>query len=493
MKHPPAPAARNVAAGTTVSYAAVDLGATSGRVLLAVPSQGITRVVHRFANVPLGQRESLRWNVEQLFQETITGLALAYREAESLGTTLAGIGVDSWGVDYALLREGQLVAPVRHYRRTSDTVMLDALSVMDAASLYSITGVREQPINTLVQLFSDKRQGLLDHVDQFLLVPDLWVFWMTGTLGTEPTIASTTQLFDPLRREWSDEIISAFDLPRHILPTITPTGSVASSTSPWFTTKIGAEKPVPVFRVGSHDTASALAVSRAITGSRTGLVSSGSWTLVAAVTPDPVVTVQSHRQGFTNEQATDGENLHLHNLNGMWLLEECVRAELGPTAQVDMAALVEQARLIEQPAEFDLSAAELFSPQQVARTIDELCTESGFPPPVGLAARARAIFESVAGAIAASVNESGKPDCVSIVGGGARNSLLCELVADRLGVPVLAGPAEATALGNILVQAQVDGLPPSEVAKRLVGNSLITYYPDDNGPRANHPWSAPDE
>lgn len=461
---------------TAPAYAAVDLGATSGRVVLAVPSEGQMWVVHRFANTPLGDAATLHWNTDHLFQETIVGLGRARHEAESFGGELSGIGIDSWGVDYGLLKGDALAAPVRHYRRMGLDAMYDTLRVMGADQLYGITGVLEQPINTLVQLHADLNDGLLAAVDHLLPLPDLWVYWMTGRLGTEPTIASTTQLFDARDQNWSAEIISEFALPRHIFPDICETGSVAAVTTPWLTEKIGARLPVPVFRVGSHDTSSAFAVSQILTGARSGLVSSGSWTLVAEVTPEPVLESESRTLGFTNEKATDGRNLHMHNLHGLRLLEECIREEAKLPGGIDVTTLVERARDVAQPAEFDLAAPALLASDGIRTVVDRLCEEAGFAPPTDLRARARAIFESIATAVATSISHSATPEAVSVVGGGSRNDLLCELIADRTGMPVIAGPAEAAALGNILVQALGHGQSPVSAMKNFVGTT-VTYQP----------------
>ncbi|MFB2598110.1 rhamnulokinase family protein [Herbiconiux sp. P17] len=481
------------------AYAAVDLGATSGRVMLGLVDDGEVRMteVHRFANGPradsLVQGATLRWDVERLFDETLTGLAAAVRAAEAEGRMLAGIGIDAWGVDYALLdlyRDLDLdldtdVDPdlpprafsghVDHHRGADPAGPVDAAIVIPADRVYAISGIPPQPINTSYRLRAEQLRGPVGGT--LLLVPDLWVFLLTGEVGAERTIASTTQLLDARSGRWSPELVDGWGLAAVTMPDPVAPGAHAGVTLPQITARIGAGAPVPVFRVAEHDTASALAFAEPDAAQL--LVSSGSWSLAGLCLGSPVLSREAREAGFTNEGGVADSTLLLRNLAGMWLLVECVRQwsdELGHP--LDPIALVQQAAGRDDLAApvFDVGDERLLAPGDMPARIARLCAESGQAPPDGMLGTVRSIVESLAAAYAeaalAVARLTGSPvRSVRIVGGGSRNELLCRRTADLAGLPVIAGPAEASAFGNLAVQLVAAGEFPSLAAVYAAGGS----------------------
>lgn len=466
-------------------HAAVDLGASSGRVMLGRwDGSGLELTeVHRFPNGPITHDGRLCWDAERLFEETLVGLAEAVRIAEAAGGLLDGIGVDSWGVDVAVLPAavagagvaGSRVPIVSHHRGADADGPERAGLLVDAATAYSITGVLEQTINTSYQLRSRAAELGSRRGDgprpTALLVPDLWVWLLTGVLGAERTIASTTQLLDQRTGDWARELIHTWGLDGFDLPPVVAPGTIAGATTPVITARLGSSAPIPVRRVASHDTASALAFARP-DGAEL-LISSGSWSLAGVCLPEPVLTERAREAGFTNEAGASGSSLLLRNLAGMWLLTECARAWAAEDGSaVDLVALVAAAedRDVEAPdtppAVFDVADPRLLVPGDMPERIAALCREAGLRPPSGRLETVRSVVESLAAAYAETARACAAITGVAvrsvrIVGGGSRNRLLCARTAARTGLTVAAGPAEASALGNLAVQLAASGLAPS--------------------------------
>ncbi len=432
--------------------------------------------VHRFPNGPITQDGRLRWDAERLFEQTLVGLAEAVRIAETAGGVLDGIGVDSWGVDVALLTAGTgtAVPTVPHHRGADADGPARAAVLVDAATAYAVTGVLEQTINTSYQLRSRAEELDVRRADgdrpTVLLVPDLWVWLLTGVVGAERTIASTTQLLDQGTGDWAVELIRRWGLDGFDFPPVVGPGTVAGPTTPEVTARLGSSVPIPVHRVAEHDTASALAFARP-DGAEL-LVSSGSWSLVGVCLPEPVLTEHARTAGFTNEAGVAGSSLLLRNLAGMWLLTECARAwSAEDGSAVDLVGLVSgvaeaQADADDPPAVFDVADPRLLVPGDMPERIATLCRETGQRPPSGRAATVRSIVESLAAAYAETARACEAITGVTIrsvriVGGGSRNRLLCTRTAARTGLPVTAGPAEASALGNLAVQLVAAGHAPS--------------------------------
>lgn len=460
-------------------HAAVDLGASSGRVMLGRWADGRLALteVHRFPNGPITQDGRLRWDAEHLFEETLVGLAEAVRIAAAAGGVLDGIGVDSWGVDIALVGVGTGTAfpTVPHHRGADADGPARAAVLVDAATAYAMTGVLEQTINTSYQLRSraeelDARRADGDR-PTVLLVPDLWVWLLTGVVGAERTIASTTQLLDQGTGDWAAELIRRWGLDGFDFPPVVAPGTVVDPTTPEVTARLGSSVPIPVHRVAEHDTASALAFARP-DGAEL-LVSSGSWSLVGVCLPAPVLTEHARTAGFTNEAGVSGSSLLLRNLAGMWLLTECARAwSAEDGSAVDLVELVSAATAEAEtdedvrPAVFDVADPRLLVPGDMPERIATLCRETGQRPPSGRSDTVRSVVESLAVAYAETVRACEAITGVAIrsvriVGGGSRNRLLCARTAARTGLPVTAGPAEASALGNLAVQLVAAGHAPS--------------------------------
>src|SRR4051794_3391015 len=453
--------------------AAVDLGAASGRVMRADVGPGRLELteLHRFWNGPVRVHETLYWDILHLYRSMLDGLHLA--------GPLDGIGIDSWAVDYGLLADdGQLLANPVHYRDTrTDGVMERVLEKVPAADLYAVTGLQQLPFNTIYQLAAERR--VLDAASSLVMIPDLLAYWLTGEIGVERTNASTTQLFDVRSREWSDELISRVGLPRRIFPQLREPGDVIGTVLP---DETGLAGGTPVIAVGSHDTASSV-VAVPAADERFAYISSGTWSLVGLELDQPVLSDEARAANFTNEGGVDGRIRFLRNVMGLWILQECQRV----WGDDDLPALLRAAA--DAPsftALIDPDAPEFLAPGNMPRRIDEHCRKAGQEPPTSRAAAVRCILESLALAYrrtlrAAQTIADREVDVLHVIGGGSQNELLCQLTADACGVPVLAGPVEASALGNVLVQARTLGadLPDLAAMRRLVRDTheLRRYQP----------------
>jgi rhamnulokinase len=449
----------------TGSVAAVDLGATSGRVMLAEvgPDRLEMRAVARFANDPVslwnGRRDALHWDIAGLYRNVCDGLAAAGQRAEDL----AGIGVCSWAVDYGLLRDGRLLSTPHHYRdeRTSRGVEL-VHAEMGADELYRRNGLQFLPFNTVYQLAAEKADGFLDLADTVLLVPDLINYWLTGVRAAERTNVSTTGLLT-LQGFWDTDVMQRLGIPASLFPELVEAGSVRGPLLAGVRARLRLPSGAEVVSVASHDTASAVAAIP-MRSERAAYISCGTWGLVGVELPAPVVSDAARRANFTNEVGTDGRIRFLHNVMGMWLLSETVRQFERDGTTVELGALLSEAAEMPVPADvFDTDDPRFLPPGDMPARIAQWYTERGLSAPQGPAAMVRAIVESLAAAFAGAVRTAAELTGVDvtevhIVGGGSQNELLCQLTADRLGMPLLAGPVEATALGNVLLTARARGL-----------------------------------
>jgi rhamnulokinase len=444
---------------TTV--AAVDLGATSGRVLLGRvgPNELSLRHVARFPNTPVRTIDGLHWNILELYRNVQSGLTAAAR----LEPGVASIGIDSWAVDYALLRDGRMLGTPYSYRdaRTERGVARTHARV-SAAELYAANGLQFLPFNTLYQLAVDDEDGFLPLADTVLLLPDLLAYWLTGRRVAERSNASTTGLLGISGRDWDYPLLDRLALPRHILPALVDAGETIGPLLSEVSAELGLTSAVDVVAVGSHDTASAVVAVPATTDDF-AYISCGTWGLVGVELDRPVLSEAGRAANFTNEGGVDGRVRYLHNVMGLWLLSECVRTWEQHGDPIDLPALLTAASAVSTPPSvFDANDPRLMPPGDMPARIGALCRERGVPMPASPAEMVRSILESLAEAFARAVHTaaelSGKRVLViHIVGGGSQNELLCQLIADRSGLPVLAGPVEATAIGNVLVQARAQG------------------------------------
>jgi len=462
----------------TVAVAAVDLGASGGRVMagLVGASDVALHEVHRFANQPVTAGGTLYWDILRLLADVRHGLELAARQFP-----LASAGIDSWGVDYGLLDEtGALLGNPVHYRDGRTEGVADRiLAAVPAGEIYAVTGIQQLPFNTIYQLAATP---MLRHARTMLLIPDLLAYWLTGEAGAEITNASTTSLFDVRAQAWATGLIRKAGLPPRIFPPLRRPGDVIGPVMG----PNGPGSPLSLIAVGSHDTASAVAGVPA-GGPDFAYISSGTWSLAGVELDAPVLTEASRAANFTNETGIDGTIRYLRNLTGLWLLQESLRGWPGVTLE---SLLAEAARLPSLRFVIDPDDPVFLPPGDMPARIASWLAGRGEAVPAGPAETVRCILDSLALAYRRAITEaqslSGRhADVVHIVGGGARNSLLCQLTADATGLPVIAGPAEATCFGNVLVQARALGAAPGDLAgmRALIRSALPlrTFSPSGNG------------
>ncbi|HLM04770.1 MAG TPA: rhamnulokinase family protein [Blastococcus sp.] len=445
------------------TFAAVDLGASSGRVMTARigPDTLELHEAHRFPNRPVLTAGALHWDVLGLYAGVLEGMRAAGRDAGRLD----GIGIDGWGVDYGLLdADGALLGNPLHYRDSRHESAVGAVhAVVPPEELYRVTGLQHLPFNTVFQLAARRGSAQLTAARTLLLVPDLLAHWLTGAVGAEVTNASTTGLLDATGRQWAWDLIDRLGLPRPLFPPLTGPGNRLGELRDDVLAETGLTGPVPVTAVGSHDTASAV-VGVPAADDRFAYVSCGTWSLVGVELEKPVLSEASRAAGFTNELGVDGTVRYLRNVMGLWLLQESQRtwAEAGLTADLpDLLAAA--ARVPAFTALVDPDDARFLPPGDMPARIAAYCGETGQAPPQSQAETVRCILDSLALAYRRNVRRaaelSGRAvETVHLVGGGARNMLLCQLTADACGLPVLAGPVEAAAIGNALVQARAGGV-----------------------------------
>ncbi len=462
------------------AYLAVDLGGASCRVVAGwYAATGIELLeVARFANTPIDRDGVLCWDGLELFQAGLRGLHAAVQRCAELGLQVAGIGVDSWGVDYGLIdSQGVLQAPLRHYRATSATDVVRAEARVPAEQAYARTGIEALPINTVYQLVRDANLGLLKSDTTMLLTADLWTYWLSGVRGAEVSLASTTGLLDPFTRDWAWDLVERYGIPSEVLPPVQACGTVAGLTTPAVTEQLGLQAPVPVIRTGAHDTASAFAAVDDDEG-RSVTISCGTWALAGASVRHPVLTESARLGGFTNEAGAAGRTLLMRNLSGTWLLEECLRhwsaeGSRGATTADLRNHLLEQASQrqhgsgSDECAVIDPGSPEFLEPGNMPARIASAYRQAGGQldehDQVGIVTL---VIDSLAASFAQTA--VGLADLVgipftsmTIIGGGARITLLREQAANRSGLPVTAGPVEATCLGNIMIQAVALGAYPT--------------------------------
>ena len=468
-------------------YLAVDLGAESGRAILGKLDGGRLSVdeLHRFPNTPVEQTGSLYWDTPRLWKEILHGIAIP--AAQQL--TLDGIGIDTWGVDYGLHgADGNLVEQPRHYRDARTNGVMERLfEVVPRDQVFGYTGIQFMQLNTLYQLFSMKlaHAPALDSARLLLNMPDLFNYWLTGVAKSETTIASTTQFFDPATMSWSTELLSRLGLPSTILCPIVPPGTFLGKTK---------DVPhTPVYATAGHDTASAVAAVPAESGGHWCYISSGTWSLMGLEIDQPVIDAHSLALNFTNEVGAAGKIRLLKNIAGLWLLQECRRAwsQQGTRYTYEqLAQMASEAR----PFSAAIDPDAFLEPGEMPRKIAEHCGETGQAPPATHAEYARAILESLAFRyrhVLESLEALGKRkiEAIHIVGGGSRNAVLNQFVADCTGRRVIAGPSEATAIGNILVQAmgagELSGLDDVRaVVRRSFAPVTVEPHPSDAWERA---------
>jgi rhamnulokinase len=475
-----------------LNFLALDLGAESGRVMTGKYDGGRLGIseAHRFASLPVRLPDGLHTDVLRIWSELKYGMALAGRSA---GGDVAGIGVDTWGVDFALLdRQGSLLSNPYHYRdNLTEGILPKAFKRVPRAEIFNVTGLQFMPINTLYQLFALKLRGspLIHSARRLLMMPDLFNCWLSGERANEFCIASTSQCFDLRKKTWAKPMLRKFGLPTHIFGKTVQPGSLIGGLLPEGAEETGLRKGVPVIAPGCHDTA--LAVAAVPAQNRDfAYISCGTWSVLGAELPEPCITAQSLAADFTNEGGVGGTFRFLKNLTGLWLVQESRREWLRKGEDSSYAELTRMAaeatpfRSIINPA-----SGEFGRPGDMPERIRDYCRRSGQPAPESKGAVVRCALESLAlsyrqtlGQLEGILGRSLNP--IHIVGGGTKNGLLCQFAADATGRTVVGGPVEATAIGNVLMQAVALGEVGSvEQGRELVRRSFQTavYEPRSFG------------
>lgn len=491
--------------------AAVDLGATSGRVILGGIENRVLRMKHvaRFPNTPLAllevhgdarvsehdrdaaSDEGLYWNIQSLYAAVQEGL----REAARIAPGLTSIGIDSWAVDYGLLRNGRLLGSPHHYRdeRTARGVEL-VHAQLAPTDLFARNGLQHLDFNTVFQLAVESETGFLNLADEVLLIPDLLAYWLTGRSHAEVTNASTTGLLSVTTRAWDTELLDELGLKRDILPPLVRSGEAIGQITDVAARRLGADPDVQVTAVGSHDTASAV-VAVPFASRRSAYISSGTWSLVGLELDEPVLSDAAREANFTNEGGVDETIRFLKNVSGLWLLSESMRHwqtdSNDAQRSADLQTLLADAGTVDGDFEvFDPADPRFVPPGDMPTRIVDWYLEHGLRPPESPAEVVRCILESLAEAYASTIDTAEAlaktaVDTIHVVGGGSQNELLCQLTANRTRRPVMAGPVEATAIGNLLVQARTMGLVEEDASlsdlREIVRRSfpVTEYLPEE--------------
>jgi rhamnulokinase len=485
-------------ASRQLGFLALDLGAESGRAMLGQFDGERLRLseVHRFPNSPVRLPDGLHWDALRLWTEIKSGLNHAGRER---GAELGGVGLDTWGVDFGLLdRHGALISNPYHYRDSrTDGMLEEAFRRVPRGEIFERTGIQFMQINSLYQLLSMavRQSPILDVAETFLTMPDLFNYWLTGRKVCEFSIATTTQCYDPRRGDWARSLFEKLNIPPRIFPEIVSPGTVLGELSPSVAEEVGLGS-LPVIAPGCHDTASAVAAVPA-EGADFLYISSGTWSLVGAEVPGPVINAQSLAFDVTNEGGVCGTFRFLKNVTGLWLVQESRRtwASQGEKLSYDelthMAAQAEPLQSVVDP-----DCGEFLKPGDMPDRIRACCQETGQPVPRSKGAVVRCALESLALKyrwVLERIEEilGLRLEPIHIVGGGTRNRLLNQLTADATGRPVVAGPIEATAAGNVLMQMMALGhIGSLAEGRQVVRDSFdVAVYEPKGGPEWDEAYS----
>ena len=449
----------------TERVVAVDLGASSGRLYTGEVSDDHLTLTEtgRFANGSVQLGENLYWDILGLYRGIVEGLTNALRQGP-----ISSVGVDSWAVDYGLVRsDGSLLSNPACYRdlRTEPSIAR-AKELVGLETMFERTGIAHQPFNTVFQLMADAASGHLGEATWALLLPDLINYFLTGETATEFTNASTTQLMT-LHGDWDEDLFSRLGLESSIFPKVVEPAHVLAPVSLALAHRLGAQEPIDVINVASHDTASAV-VAVPASNANFAYISCGTWSLVGVELESPVVSEEARRAGFSNERGVEGTYRFLHNVMGLWTLQESIRTWELRVGPIDVGELVARSEAEEALRSLiDINDESFLTPGDMPARIARLCRASAEPVPESPEQFTRCILDSLALAYRRAVDQvqslSGlHVDAVHMVGGGVNNTLLCQLTADACGLEVVAGPVEAAAIGNVLIQAGALGVLDGE-------------------------------
>jgi rhamnulokinase len=492
-------------------YIAVDLGAESGRVMLGTVWRGrpglasrrhlaggreqgqdalATRLdldeIHRFGNGPIEQDGSLRWDFHRLLTEIKVGIGKAAKAADN---QVAGIGVDSWGVDFGLLdADGKLIENPYHYRDSRTNGMTEkAFELISKRDIYENTGLQFLPFNSVYQLLAMRlsNPATLARAQNLVFIADLFSYFLCGKVFAEYSLASTSQFMDMRTGQWSKEILDKLSLPMDIMPEIVESGTVVGPLTAEVADQIGCG-PIPVIAIGSHDTASAVVAVPAVGNADWAYLSSGTWSLMGIEVPKAIINDKTFAYDFTNEGGVENTIRLLKNIMGLWPIQECRRQWQREGTDLSYAEITAMAQKAEPfTRRIDVDDSGFLAPGDMPQRINTYLNQTGQKPIDDKGQMIRTVLESLAlkyrSVMEAMEDVAGKRiDVLHIVGGGIQNELLCQFTANALGKKVITGPVEATASGNILMQARAAGQIKSLAeAREILRNSfeLKEYEP----------------
>ncbi len=473
----------------SANFAAIDLGAESGRVILGTVSDSKLELsdLHRFPNGPIRTLDELHWDVLRLWSEMKQGVGMASQRASGL----RGIGIDTWGVDFGLFAHGHaLLGNPFHYRDARTNGILDkAFGIVPRKEIFDHTGIQFMQFNSVFQLLAMKlaNSPLLDVAETFLMMPDLFNFWFTGRKCCEFTNATTTQAYDPRAGGWAKGLIEKLGIPTRIFPEIVPAGTVLGPVCKAVREELGIDQ-VPVIAPATHDTGSAVAAVPAVGEAPWAFLSSGTWSLMGMEVTEPIINEKSLSYNFTNEGGVGGTFRFLKNIMGLWLVQESRRTWQKAGQDYSYAQLTEMAAAA-RPflAVVNPDDASFLPPGDMPTRIVEFCRKTGQAAPSTPGETVRVCLESLALTYRQTLERieactAKHAEVIHIVGGGTQNKQLCQWAADATGRTVVAGPIEATAAGNVAVQAVATGVLDSlAAARKLIRQSfeLVTYQPKD--------------
>ena len=447
-------------------FVAIDLGAESGRVIVGDLSK--MEIIYRFPNHLVRVKDSIFWDILGIFNEIKKGLKKAFKKYPH---QIVSIGIDAWGVDYVLLDDnGDLLGNPYHYRdKRTDNIMELVFKRIPKKEIFTETGIQFMQINTIYQLYSFAREKpqVLEDTRYFLTIPDLLNYWLTGIMKNEYSITTTTQLYNPIKKDWSTKIMDKLGFKKEIFGEIIMPGIEVGTLLPAIAQEIGADSEIVIIAPACHDTGSAVAAVPIEDNTHYAYISSGTWSLIGIESPKPIISEKSFQFNFTNEGSADGGFRFLKNVTGFWIIQECKKFWDENTKLYSYDELTEIAQKY-GPADFriDPDDSRFLKPglidDNMPDRIKAYCRETGQKVPESPAEISRGIIESLADKYTKTIemieeitDKSIKE--IYIIGGGSRNGLLCQLVVKATGLPVFAGPVEATAIGNLMIQAKTMG------------------------------------
>lgn len=447
-------------------FVAIDLGAESGRVIVGDLSK--MEIIYRFPNHLVRVKDSIFWDILGIFNEIKKGLKKAFKKYPH---QIVSIGIDAWGVDYVLLDDnGDLLGNPYHYRdKRTDNIMELVFKRIPKKEIFTETGIQFMQINTIYQLYSFAREKpqVLEDTRYFLTIPDLLNYWLTGIMKNEYSITTTTQLYNPIKKDWSTKILDKLGFKKEIFGEIIMPGIEVGTLLPAIAQEIGADSEIVIIAPACHDTGSAVAAVPIEDNTHYAYISSGTWSLIGIESPKPIISEKSFQFNFTNEGSADGGFRFLKNVTGFWIIQECKKFWDENTKLYSYDELTEIAQKY-GPADFriDPDDSRFLKPglidDNMPDRIKAYCRETGQKVPESPAETTRGIIESLADKYTKTIemieeitDKSIKE--IYIIGGGSRNGLLCQLVVKATGLPVFAGPVEATAIGNLMIQAKTMG------------------------------------